>query len=146
MALLNPILPPYDIAEWKKKPFAERVKMVCQSWALQGYGTPSPIYIVYILKIVFYVWMWTVFCSFTPGLGELRDFGSWYFEPIAFKKAVLWRPSKDSGSAAEAGRSRGATTHRSEVRSTSAGPARSRCPFFQGFPFLAVPGAAFSTS
>ncbi len=90
MALLNPILPPYDIGEWKKKPFPERVKMVCQSWALQGYGTPSPIYIVYILKIIFYIWMWTVFCSFTPGLGALRDFGSWYFEPIVFKKAVLW--------------------------------------------------------
>jgi hypothetical protein len=64
--------------------------MVCQSWALQGYGTPSPIYIVYILKIVFYVWAWSLFCSFTPGLGELGSFGSWYYEPIAFQKAVLW--------------------------------------------------------
>ena len=90
MALLNPIPPPYDIREWQTKPFPERVKMVCQSWALQGYGTPWPIYIVYILKIVFYVWMWTLFCSFTPGLGELSNFGSWYYEPIAFQKAVLW--------------------------------------------------------
>ena len=90
MALLNPILPPYDIREWQKKPFPERVKMVCQSWALQGYGTPSPIYAVYILKIVFYVWVWSLFCSFTPGVGELSSFGSWYYAPIAFKKAVLW--------------------------------------------------------
>jgi len=90
MALLNPILPPYDIAEWQKKPFPERVKMVCQSWALQGYGTPWPIYIVYILKVVFYVWTWSFFCSFTSGLGDLGDFGSWYYEPIAFQKAVLW--------------------------------------------------------
>jgi hypothetical protein len=90
MPLLKPILPPYDIGEWQRKPFPERVKMVCQSWALQGYGTPSPIYIVYILKIVFYVWAWSLFCSFTPGLGELTSFGSWYYEPIAFQKAVLW--------------------------------------------------------
>lgn len=90
MALLKPILPPYDIAEWEKKPFPERVKMVCQSWALQGYGTPSPIYIVYLLKIAFYVWAWTFFCSFTPGLGRLADIGSWYYEPIVFQKAVLW--------------------------------------------------------
>ena len=90
MALLNPVPPPYDIAEWQKKPFPERVKMVCQSWALQGYGTPWPIYIVYILKIGFYVWAWSFFCSFTPGLGSLRDFGAWYFEPVAFQKAVLW--------------------------------------------------------
>ena len=64
--------------------------MVCQSWALQGYGTPTPIYVVYILKIVFYVWVWSLFCSFTPGLGELGSFGSWYYEPVAFQKAVLW--------------------------------------------------------
>jgi len=90
MPLLKPILPPYDIGDWQRKPFPERVKMVCQSWALQGYGTPWPIYIVYILKIVFYVWMWTFFCSFTAGLGDLGTFGSWYYEPIAFQKAVLW--------------------------------------------------------
>ncbi|MBW2377109.1 MAG: DUF3556 domain-containing protein, partial [Deltaproteobacteria bacterium] len=46
--------------------------------------------IVSILKIVFYVWVWSSFCSFTPGLGELGSFGSWYYEPIAFQKAVLW--------------------------------------------------------
>ncbi|MBW1876032.1 MAG: DUF3556 domain-containing protein, partial [Deltaproteobacteria bacterium] len=66
MPLLKPILPPYDIGEWQTKPFPERVKMVCQSWALQGYGTPWPIYIVYVLKVVFYVWIWSFFCSFTP--------------------------------------------------------------------------------
>jgi hypothetical protein len=63
MPLLKPILPPYDIGEWQRKPFPERVKMVCQS---------------------------CLFCSFTPGLGELTSFGSWYYEPIAFQKAVLW--------------------------------------------------------
>jgi len=88
--MLNPKLPPYDIGEWQKKPFPERVKMVCQSWALQGYGTPAAIYIVYVLKVVFYVWAWSFFCSFTTGLGDLSAFGSWYFEPIAFQKAVLW--------------------------------------------------------
>ncbi|MGB5284215.1 MAG: DUF3556 domain-containing protein, partial [Polyangiales bacterium] len=88
--LLNPIPPPYDVGEWQKKPFPERVKMVCQAWALQGYGTPSPIYIVYLLKIALYVWIWSLFCGFTPGLGGLGSFSSWYYEPIAFQKAVLW--------------------------------------------------------
>ncbi len=90
MLVPKPILPPYDISEWRAKPFPERMKMVCQSWALQGYGTPWPIYLVYILKIGFYVWVWSFFCSFTPGLGNWADFGSWYYEPIAFQKAVLW--------------------------------------------------------
>jgi hypothetical protein len=90
MALLNPVPPPYDIREWQNKPFPERVKMVCQSWALQGYGTPWPIYIVYLLKIGFYVWAWSFFCSFTAGLGQLGSFSTWFYEPIAFQKAVLW--------------------------------------------------------
>ncbi|MGB5192470.1 MAG: DUF3556 domain-containing protein [Polyangiales bacterium] len=90
MALLNPVPPPYDIREWEEKPFPERVKMVCQAWALQGYGTPWPIYIVYILKIFLYIWVWSFFCSFTEGLGNLGNFSAWYFEPIAFQKAVLW--------------------------------------------------------
>ena len=64
--------------------------MVCQSWALQGYGTPTPIYVVYLLKIALYVWIWSVFCGFTPGLGDLGSFSTWYYEPIAFQKAVLW--------------------------------------------------------
>jgi hypothetical protein len=90
MALLKPVLPPYDIGEWQRRPFPERVKLVCQAWALQGYGTPWPIYIVYALKLVFYVWIWSLFCAATPGLGELGNLQSWYFEPIAFQKAVLW--------------------------------------------------------
>ena len=64
--------------------------MVCQSWALQGYGTPTPIYVVYLLKIALYVWIWSLFCGFTPGLGDLGSFSTWYYEPIAFQKAVLW--------------------------------------------------------
>ena len=64
--------------------------MVCQAWAIQGYGTPWPVYLVYILKIFFYIWVWSFFCSFTEGLGDLSNFKAWYFEPFAFQKAVLW--------------------------------------------------------
>ena len=52
MGLLDPTLPPYDPLEWEKKPFAERARMVCHSWAMQGYGTPLAIYVAYLLKIV----------------------------------------------------------------------------------------------
>ena len=90
MALFQPTLPPYDFADWRARPFPERLKMVCQSWALQGYGTPVAIYAVYILKIAFYIWAWSFFCSFTPGLGKVAEVGDWMFTPIAFQKAVLW--------------------------------------------------------
>jgi hypothetical protein len=89
-SLLKPIPPPYDPLEWVKKPFPERARMVCESWAMQGYGTPIGAYGLHVVKIVLYVGMWMVFCSFTPGMGGLSTIGSWWLEPMAFVKAILW--------------------------------------------------------
>ena len=64
--------------------------MVCEAWALQGYGSPLAVYAVYALKVLFYVWMWVVFCGFSPGLGHLATIGQWWLSPLAFQKAILW--------------------------------------------------------
>ncbi|MEM7135948.1 MAG: DUF3556 domain-containing protein [Myxococcota bacterium] len=90
MSLMKPILPDFDIEEWSRKPWPERLKMVCQDWVIQGYGTPPLVYLFYLVKVAFYVWMWTWFCSFTPGMGRLADIATWWAAPIAFQKAVLW--------------------------------------------------------
>jgi hypothetical protein len=90
MGIFDPVLPPYDPIEWSKKPLSERGRMVCQAWAMQGYGTPPGIYIVYAIKVLFYIGMWVLFCKFTPGLGGLSTMGEWWLEPIAFQKAVAW--------------------------------------------------------
>ncbi len=87
---LTPIPPPYDPIEWSKKPIGEKSKMVCHAWAMQGYGTPIAVYLVYLAKIAFYVWMWSWFCGFTPGMGGLATLTAWCFEPVAFQKAILW--------------------------------------------------------
>ena len=87
---LQPTPPPYDPLEWEQKPFAERARMVCNCWAIQGYGTPVAIYLVYAIKIALYVGGWFFFCGLTPGMGSLRDFGAWAMTPIAFQKAILW--------------------------------------------------------
>ncbi|TNE50364.1 MAG: hypothetical protein EP343_08545 [Deltaproteobacteria bacterium] len=88
--MLKPKLPPYDIQEWREQSFPERVRWVCQSWAVQGYGTPPLVYTFYLLKIVFYVWVWSFFCSFSPGLGSWSNVGSWWMHSVALQKAVLW--------------------------------------------------------
>jgi hypothetical protein len=90
VGLLSPTPPPYDPLEWATRPFAERARMVCESWALQGYGTPVAVFVVYALKIAAYVWAWIFFCSFTPGIGGLSDISSWWLAPVAFQKAILW--------------------------------------------------------
>ena len=97
MKLLQPAPPPYDPLEWVKLPFEERGRKVCQAWAVQGYGTPPATYVVYLLKIVFYVAMWSWFCGFSPSpgdsgtrLGGLGRLSEWWLSPIAFQKAILW--------------------------------------------------------
>ena len=45
MGAMDPILPGFDIEEWKKKPWPERLKMACQDWVTRGYGTPMPVYL-----------------------------------------------------------------------------------------------------
>jgi hypothetical protein len=90
MGLLDPRLPDYDALAWRRMPLAERGRLVCEAWATQGYGTPLLIFVVYALKVLAYVGGWLWFCSFTPGLGGLDTLGSWWLEPIAFEKAILF--------------------------------------------------------
>jgi len=94
VSLLQPAPPPYDPVAWAKQPFPERARMVCQAWALQGYGTPPVIYVVHILKIAIYVGLWIVFCGFSsgvvPGMGRIATIADWWLSPIAFQKAILW--------------------------------------------------------
>lgn len=88
--LISPQALPFDFDDWKQKPFNERVLMLCRSWAIQGYGAPVAVYSFYFLKIAFYIFMWTWFCSFSSGLGSLSTISNWWFQPEALGKAVLW--------------------------------------------------------
>lgn len=90
MQMPTPAAPPFDVPEWEKSPFPDRVRMACQAWAMQGYGTPLPVYGLYVFKVLLYVWGWCWFCSFTEGMGGFTSMASWAFTPVAFKKAVVW--------------------------------------------------------
>lgn len=90
MKLLQPQPLPFDFDHWKKQPFAERLRMLCAAWAVQGYGAPVAVYSFYLLKILLYVGLWLVFCSFSHSLGSPAEIGSWWYEPEALLKAILW--------------------------------------------------------
>lgn len=90
MAFLKPLVPDYDAIEWSQKPFADRARLACESFALQGLGSPSSVYLFYGFKIILYIAGWWLFCSFTPGAGGLGSIDRWAFTPVAFEKAVLW--------------------------------------------------------
>jgi len=89
-ALVLPVAPPYDALEWEKKPFPERCRLVCQAWALQGYGSPPTVVLAYALKVLALIGAWLGFCALSPALGPASDVGRWWLEPLAFQKAILW--------------------------------------------------------
>jgi len=88
VGLLDPKPPPYDPLVWLKAPFEERGRQSCEAWALDGYGSPLGIYVVYLLKIFLYVLGWAWFCTF--GVGQVSDIASWWLTPLAFQKAIAW--------------------------------------------------------
>jgi hypothetical protein len=79
VGLLDPTPPPYAPLEWVKKPLDERGRMVCAAWAMQGYGTPFAVFLVYAVKVALYIGAWRAFC-----------FGLPWLHPIAFQKAIVW--------------------------------------------------------
>jgi hypothetical protein len=90
MAFLKPLVPDYDVMEWSKSPFRERARKACESYAVQGIGSPTAVYLFYAVKIAIYIAGWWLWCSFDPGAGSLSSIGSWAFSPESFQKAVLW--------------------------------------------------------
>jgi transmembrane protein DUF3556 len=83
MGLLDPAPPPFEVAEWRRLPHLERIRPLAQDWALNGFGTPTAVYFLYVFKILAYA-----------GLGALLIFASsgWpaWSEPIVFEKAAIW--------------------------------------------------------
>jgi hypothetical protein len=91
MGFIAPAAPPLDIEEWKKLGHLERIKPLAQDWALNGLGTPSFVYLLYIFKLVVFAGGGLLLISAsTKGLGGLGSLGSWWTQPIVFEKAVVW--------------------------------------------------------
>jgi Transmembrane protein of unknown function (DUF3556) len=91
MGFLSPAEPPFEYAEWRRRPHLERIKVLAQDWALNGFGTPAFVYLLYVVKLVLYAGGGLLLISATTdGLGGLGEIGSWWTEPIVFQKAVIW--------------------------------------------------------
>jgi hypothetical protein len=91
VGFIAPAEPPVDVAEWRQQPHLERIKPLAQDWALNGFGTPVFVYLLYVVKIAIYALGGLLLISATTsGLGGLGNLGEWWTEPIVFQKAVVW--------------------------------------------------------
>ena len=90
MGFVQPNLPVVDMAEWSKKPRAERVVPMVRHIAENGFGTPLIMHVMYGIKIALYVLgAWLVAWS-TNGIAGFTEVAAWWTEPIVFEKAVLY--------------------------------------------------------
>jgi hypothetical protein len=91
MGFIQPTPPPFDLAEWRAKPYLTRLKLNCQDWAVNGFAPPGAVYLLYAIKLVLYLFFAALVISVsTPGVGGLGDIGSWWYQPIVFQKFVVW--------------------------------------------------------
>lgn len=90
MGLTKPDEPDFDVDEWRKQPYPERLRLMCVTWCTQGFGAPDVVYVLYVMKIVFYVGVFFCIAALTPSLGGPGSFDEWWSSPLAFEKAILW--------------------------------------------------------
>lgn len=82
--------PLFDVDEWRALPYPERLRLMCVTWCTQGFGAPDVVYVLYIMKILFYVGVFFGIAALTPDLGGPLSFGDWWSSPLAFQKAIIW--------------------------------------------------------
>ena len=91
MGFLQPSPPPFDLEEWRAKPYLTRLKLNCQDWAVNGFAPPDAVYLLYVVKLIVYLLGAALVISLTtPGIGGLGDISDWWTQPIVFQKFVVW--------------------------------------------------------
>jgi hypothetical protein len=90
LGLISPALPDFDLEDWGRRPYLGRVRLMCEAWAMQGFGAPGVAYLFYVLKLFLYAGGFLAFAVTTRGVGGFGDIGDWWSVPIVFQKAVLW--------------------------------------------------------
>jgi Transmembrane protein of unknown function (DUF3556) len=91
MGFIQPSPPPFDLDEWRAKPYLTRLKLNCQDWAVNGFAPPGAVYLLYIVKLLLFVFLAMLVVSLTtPGVGGITDVGDWWTKPVVFQKFVVW--------------------------------------------------------
>src|ERR1700728_607248 len=81
MGFVQPNLPVVDMAEWSKKPRAERVVPMVRHIAENGFGTPLIMHVMYGIKIALYILGAWLFVWSTNGIDGFTKVAAWWTEP-----------------------------------------------------------------
>jgi hypothetical protein len=83
-------LPDIDLDEWRGRSHHGRLEPLAKDWALNGFGTPALIYVVYLVKVALYALGAALVIAATSNVGGIGDFGDWWTQPITYQKLVVW--------------------------------------------------------
>ncbi|MGV0748661.1 DUF3556 domain-containing protein [Mycolicibacter minnesotensis] len=90
MGFIKPSVPDVDAETWRATPWPRRIQVCSRHWAEQGFGTPSGVYLIYLIKIAVYAAGAAAVIALTPGLGELGRIADWWTQPIVYQKLVVF--------------------------------------------------------
>ena len=91
MGFLQPAPPPVDITEWRSQPYLSRLKLNAQDWAINGFGVPGIVFVLYVVKLMIFVaGALLVIAASLRGSGGVSHIGRWWTQPIVFEKVAVW--------------------------------------------------------
>ncbi|MDP3968750.1 MAG: DUF3556 domain-containing protein [Nocardioides sp.] len=90
MGFMKPEYPDVDLETWRRTPREERLRTLTRHWVEHGFGSPSGVYLFYVLKCVLYAGGALLVISTTPGLGGVGDVASWWDQPVVYQKLIVW--------------------------------------------------------
>jgi hypothetical protein len=90
MGFLKPNMPRIDVSQWLTQSRSERIKPMARHIAENGMGNPDVFYLLYAVKIGFYILGALLFAQTTAGIDGWNTLAAWWSEPIVFQKVVLW--------------------------------------------------------
>ncbi|MCW2856847.1 MAG: hypothetical protein JWR52_2462 [Marmoricola sp.] len=90
MGFINPSPQPVEPAVFLKLPLTERLRILSTHWAVDGFGTPRVLHVVYILKMLgLYLAGGLFIASLTSNIG-FTDVSSWWDNTVTYQKLAVW--------------------------------------------------------
>jgi hypothetical protein len=90
MGLTTGNFPPVEPAEFLRRPYRERIKVLARHWVDYGFGAPKITGLIYGFKLLFlYALGGVLVATLTSGLDPLEP-ARWWDAPIVYEKLVLW--------------------------------------------------------
>ncbi|MFI8347835.1 DUF3556 domain-containing protein [Streptomyces sp. NPDC085596] len=90
MGFMKPRLLPVDPGTYRTLPRRDRLEALTRHWVGHGFGSPSVVYLFYVVKCALYVGGAALVIWLTPGLGPVTEVASWWSEPVVYQKLIVF--------------------------------------------------------